>query len=205
MIGAMRVILASKSPRRRELLSQIGIEYECMVSEKEEKIRNTEPEAVVMELSRQKADDVYDMAAAEMCGTPHSGDEEPLLVIGADTVVSCGGEIMGKPKDREDAKRMLRCLSGGCHSVWTGVTVRYGNGSASSSETFAEETKVYMYDISDDELEEYVSCGEPDDKAGSYAIQGRGARFVEKIEGDYNNVVGLPAAALYQRLKNINL
>lgn len=191
----MRIILASKSPRRRELLAQIGIEYECIVSDKEEKIAQTVPEEAVKELSKQKAETVFEMTA-----------EEEVLVIGADTVVVCGGEIMGKPKDRADAKRMLTRLSGGCHSVWTGVTIIYRAGCAKenavSVETFAEETRVYMYDISDEEIERYAQSGEPDDKAGAYAIQGAGAKFIKRIEGDYNNVVGLPVAALYQRIKD---
>lgn len=202
----MRIILASKSPRRRELLSRIGIEYECMVSEREEKITSSEPDKVVRELSYQKAEDIYEI----MKGKEQIGDS-PLLIIGADTVVACDGEIMGKPKDEGDARRMLKLLSGRSHSVWTGVTVLFVNmdekgkpcKSSVISETFACETKVYMYKISDVEIDEYINTREPEDKAGAYGIQGAATKFIEKIEGDYNNVVGLPVSDLYQKIKNI--
>lgn len=202
----MRIILASKSPRRRELLSRIGIEYECMVSEREEKITHSEPKKVVSELSYQKAENVYEI----LKGTEKTGDS-PMLIIGADTVVACDGEIMGKPKDKDDARRMLRLLSAASHSVWTGVTVLFINmdergipcKNSVKSETFACETKVYMYKLSEKEISEYISTGEPMDKAGAYGIQGIASKFIEKIEGDYNNVVGLPVSRLYQKIKNI--
>lgn len=190
----MKIILASKSPRRKELLEQIGLEFEILVSEKEECILTEIPRQLVENLSKQKAEDVY-----EMCKGKY---EEPMLVIGADTVVSLGENIMGKPKDREDAKRMLRSLSGKTHSVWTGVTVICNNGIVTKN-SFQVETKVNMYKISDEEIEWYIKSGEPDDKAGAYGIQGLGARFIESIEGDYNNVVGLPVSSLYQKIKNL--
>ncbi len=201
----MRIILASKSPRRKELLSRIGIEHECIVSEAEEKTTESSPDKVVAELSRQKAENIFEIIRAG------ERDNSPMVIIGADTVVACDSNIMGKPKDKQDAGRMLKLLEGRNHSVWTGVTLLFvnidknGNYSENKviSETFACETKVYMYHVSDNEIEEYIKTEEPLDKAGAYGIQGIAAKFIEKIEGDYNNVVGLPVSALYQRIKNI--
>lgn len=202
----MRIILASKSPRRKELLSRIGIEFECIVSDREEKITCSEPEQVVKELSCQKAEYVYEIIRGQ-----ERNERETALIIGADTIVVCDGKIMGKPKDEEAAYRMLKSLSGRSHSVWTGVTVLFVNmdmdGSFKESsvrtETFACETKVYMYNMTDVEIKEYIKTGEPMDKAGAYGIQGIATKFIEKIEGDFNNVVGLPLSKLYQKIKNI--
>lgn len=188
-----RIILASKSPRRKELLSQIGIEYECMVSEKEEIINDTVPKNVVESLSLQKAQDIYE-------SLKNAGSDD-FIVIGADTVVALKDTIMGKPKDDTDAKRMLKSLSGQSHSVWTGVTLINVSKGEKTVETFAKETKVFMYELSDEEIDEYVASKEPKDKAGAYAIQGLGAKFIQKIEGDYNNVVGLPVSEIYQKIK----
>lgn len=202
----MRIILASKSPRRRELLSRIGIEYECMVSETEEKITESKPDKVVGELSHQKAENIFEILRAE-----GSINNSPVVIIGADTVVVCDNEVMGKPRDKADARRMLKLLEGRSHSVWTGVTILFINidkngnymENSVSAETFSCETRVYMYPVSDSEIDEYIETKEPEDKAGAYGIQGIAAKFIEKIDGDYNNVVGLPVSALYQRIKNI--
>ena len=193
----MEVILASQSPRRRELLSQIGVKYRCMVSDKEEKIDTGVPREAVMRLSYQKAEDIYETVKKDI--------REDTLIVGADTVVACEGRIMGKPSDNKNAEEMLKLLRGKCHSVWTGVTIIYISGENIVSDTFEAETRVYMYDMSDDEIKEYVESGEPSDKAGAYAIQGLGARYIEKIEGDYNNVVGLPVSQLYQKLKEYGI
>jgi len=187
----MKIILASKSPRRKELLSQVGYTYECVVSEKEENTDAVQPSDVVKELSQQKAEDV----CAKM--------EEDCLVIGADTIVAKDSEIFGKPKDTEDAKRMLSALQGREHSVWTGVTLIYLRDGKKKKKVFAEETKVHMYSMSEQEIEEYIRTKEPEDKAGAYAIQGYAAKFIKKIDGDYNNVVGLPVARIYQELKKL--
>lgn len=182
-----KIILASQSPRRKELLSQIGLEFECMPSEKEEKVNSDNPEDVVKELSKQKAEDI-----ASKC----YGDFG--LIIGADTVVSYGGKILGKPKDDDDAKRMLSMLQSHRHQVYTGVTLILPDKEI----TFSECTDVYMYPMSQGRIEKYVATGEPADKAGAYAIQGKCAAFVEKIEGDYNNVVGLPVSAIVKALSD---
>ena len=169
------IILASQSPRRRELLTQIGLEFEVHPAGGEEII--TSAAAVKEELEPQLP--------------------ENWLVIGADTIVVYDGKILGKPKDEADAIRMLRMLQGQTHSVYTGVTLL----EEGKQTTFAEETKVSMYPMTEEEIAWYVSTKEPMDKAGAYGIQGLCARFVEKIQGDYNNVVGLPVGRIYQKLK----
>lgn len=193
----MKIILASKSPRRKELLSQVGYTYECVVSEKEENTDAVQPSDVVKELSQQMAEDVC--AKIEKEGQM----EEDCLVIGADTIVAKDSEIFGKPKDTEDARRMLSALQGREHSVWTGVTLIYLRDGKKKKKVFAEETKVHMYSMSEQEIEEYIRTKEPEDKAGAYAIQGYAAKFIKKIDGDYNNVVGLPVARIYQELKKL--
>ena len=186
-----QIVLASQSPRRRELLEQLGLEFTIQPSTVEEKVTSEDPMEVVRELSRQKAQDVADQMEKE-----HPGHD--MVVLGADTIVVYKGRILGKPADRDDAEKMLHMLQGNTHSVYTGVTL-IGKG---KSVTFAEETKVKMYPVSHEEITWYIETKEPDDKAGSYAVQGLGARFIQKIEGDYNNVVGLPAGRIYQILRN---
>lgn len=185
-----RIILASQSPRRRELLTQIGLKFEVIPSTVEEVITSINPVEVVQELAQQKARDVANVAAKE---TP----KESLLVIGADTIVVYEGKILGKPEDKEDAVRMLAMLQGKEHSVYTGVALLSGEQEI----IFAEETRVQMCPMTPEEIAWYVNTGEPMDKAGAYGIQGLCARFVRQIQGDYNNVVGLPVGRIYQELK----
>lgn len=187
----MRIILGSASPRRQEILKQAGIDHEVIISDCEEKITKTVPSEVVSELSQQKADDVWNKAIAKY----KSADD--LMVIGADTVVAFGHEIFGKPADRYDAVRMLKTLSGKTHQVYTGVTVI----TKDKRLTFADCTDVTMYEVSDEEINAYVDTGEPMDKAGAYAIQGGYARYIRGINGEYNNVVGFPAARMVYELK----
>lgn len=194
----MRIILASASPRRRELLQQIGWEFEIKVSEVEEIITKSRPDEVVEELSRQKA-----QAVASLLGEC----SEDVLVIGADTVVACDGRILGKPADREDAAGMLRLVQGRSHHVYTGVTLCLLPGSKSEKKaqtlSFHEAARVDFYPMSEEEISWYVSGEEPMDKAGAYGIQGLCARFIKGIEGDYNCVVGLPVGRLYQEVKKL--
>lgn len=185
-----RIILASQSPRRRELLTQIGLKFEVIPSTVEEVITSINPVEVVQELAQQKARDVANVAAKE---TP----KESLLVIGADTIVVYEGKILGKPGDKEDAVRMLTMLQGKEHSVYTGVALLSGKQEI----VFAEETRVQMCPMTPEEIAWYVNTGEPMDKAGAYGIQGLCARFIRQIQGDYNNVVGLPVGRIYQELK----
>lgn len=210
----VRLVLASASPRRRELLSQIGLEFTVMPSTKEENAKTTEAGALVQELSRQKAVDIWEQLSGGQGQNPDADQEqiseetqEPnlngkrqpeLLVIGADTVVCCEGKILGKPHSREAAAEMLTALQGRSHEVYTGVTLY----SQSETVTFFECTQVEFYPMTEVEISEYIDSKEPMDKAGAYGIQGLGARFVKSIRGDYNNVVGLPVGRLYQELKS---
>ena len=193
----MKIILASASPRRRELLEQIGLEFEIKVSNVEERSTATTPWQLVEDLSAQKAGAVLESLEP---------GEEAILVIGADTVVSVGNSILGKPKDEKEASDMLSRLSGGTHQVYTGVTLLYRPAFFQSDadvlqKTFHEATKVCFYPMTEDEISCYVAIGEPLDKAGAYGIQGLFARYVRGIEGDYSNVVGLPVGRLYQEAK----
>ena len=178
------IILASGSPRRKELLQQIGIPFQVIKSETEEKITKTGPADIVKELSLQKA---FAVAAGIQQG----------IVLGADTIVCLGHEIMGKPRDREE-------LQGKAHSVFTGVTlIRKTPGEPEIIRTFYRETKVWVHTMTAEEIEGYLETGDAFDKAGSYGIQGPFAAYIDGIEGDYNNVVGLPVSAVYQELKCI--
>ena len=178
----MKWILASASPRRRELLAQVGLEFEVLVSDADENIEESlSPDELVKRLSLIKAAAVKEELSAK-------GADGDSAVIGADTVVFHNGEILGKPKDEEDAFRMLKSLSGDTHSVYTGVTVLLGDETI----TFANETKVVFDTISDEEIKRYIASKEPMDKAGAYGIQGLGGAFVTSIEGEYANVVGFP-------------
>lgn len=189
-----KIILASASPRRKELLSQVGIGFTVQAAKGKEVTSRTKPEEVVKELSYQKAREIYD-----------KGNRE-AVVIGADTIVYLEGNILGKPANNEDWSRMLHELQGKRHHVYTGVTVIWcGEDNSTYVLSFEEDTKVYIHDMDDREIDEYISIGEAVDKAGGYGIQGYFAKYVERIEGDYNNVVGLPVAKLYQELKKLEL
>ena len=189
-----KIILASASPRRKELLKQMGLEFEVMPSHGDEIITRKIPWEIVMELSSQKARDlVYKAAMDALSGEKNEdGEGQNVLVIGADTIVAYQNEILGKPKDKDDAVRMLRLLQGKQHSVYTGVSMVYLREGIAQTRTFVEETKVYVAPMTDEQIDSYAATGEPMDKAGAYAIQGLFAEFIVKIEGDYNNVVGLP-------------
>lgn len=191
-----KLILASASPRRRELLTQIGAEFEVIPAKGEEIPASAKPEQAVLELSRQKAEEVAGTLSRE------AGN---IVVLGADTVVSLDGNILGKPKDKEDAARMLGMLNGREHSVFTGVTMIARSVHSEEIISFYQETKVFMYPMTSRQIQAYTDTGEPMDKAGSYGIQGKGAVYIEKIAGDYNNVVGLPVAAIYQKLEKTGI
>lgn len=232
------IILASGSPRRRELLSQAGLRFLVRTTDVDETPTETEPAKVVEELSRRKAGAVAAMLGAEVAeatgetpdrmevtgkeavgaaagGITGFSENAPQLVVAADTIVALDGEILGKPKDAADAVRMLRELSGRTHEVYTGVTIRRmgtaapglntargGSAGAGFPETvvFSACTRVTFYPLTEAEILDYVDSGEPLDKAGSYGIQGIGERLVERIEGDYNNVVGFPLSAFLRIL-----
>ncbi len=185
-----KLILASGSPRRKELLEQIGLEPVVIKSTVEEVITKTTADEVVMELSSQKCLDVAGRIT------------EDAVVLGADTVVVRDGQILGKPGSEEGAAEMLQSLQGREHQVYTGVTLAWiSGGTVRKTETFAVCTEVTVAPMTEEEIRSYVATGDPMDKAGAYGIQGIFAKHVEKIQGDYNNVVGLPVAAVYQCLK----
>lgn len=182
------LILASQSPRRRELMRLISADFIVRPSDFDESaVAESDPITLVRRLARGKA------AAVE-----HAPED---IVIGCDTVVTLDGKIFGKPHSREDARRMMETLSGRTHSVITGVCVLLGD----SVRQFECETRVTFYPLTVGEIESYISTDEPYDKAGGYGIQERGGLFVERIEGDYSNVVGLPVAGLYRLLRSIGV
>lgn len=209
-IGTLPIILASGSPRRREILEQVGIPHTVIVSEVEETITKSKPEQVVMELAEQKGADV---ASKVTDG----------LIIGADTVVAFDGMILGKPKNEEDAFKMLKKLNGCTHSVFTGVCIILKkDGAIVDKVVFYEETKVIMCQMTEEEIRDYILGGDPmdetsdpiwntnkiqyswKDKAGAYGIQEPfGMMFIERIDGDYYNVVGLPIAKVVKEMKNL--
>ncbi len=181
-----KIILASQSPRRRELLSLITDDFEVITADVDETVdENETAENTVMMLSKKKADAVSSLYPGR-------------VVIGADTIVVCDGRILGKPQNRTHAKEMLKSLSGRTHQVLTGVTIT----DSCKTETFFVSSDVTFFELSDEEISAYAESGEPDDKAGAYGIQGKGSLLVEKISGDYFNIVGLPVSALNKKLKN---
>lgn len=185
----MRYILASASPRRRELLIQAGFEFEVIPSSIEEKITKTVPSEIVMELAARKAEDVF-----------RRHGEKDCCVIGADTIVVYRGEILGKPSDKAEAYDMLSMLADRTHQVYTGVSLVFSRNGQVRTRTFYESTNVTFCPVSREDLHAYVETGDPLDKAGAYGIQGPFAIHVKCISGDYNNVVGLPVCRLYQEL-----
>ncbi len=196
-----QLVLASASPRRREILSQAGLEYIVEPSEFDERgVRGGAPEEYVRALSRGKAEEVYRRLTRNRGKAEASG--RPLLVLGADTVVAHGRHLLNKPQDRADAAKMLAKLQGDCHEVYTGVALcrRRENGEE-ELRSLAVKTEVHFYPVTQEEIERYLDCGEYADKAGAYAIQGRFAAYIREIRGDYYNVVGLPLSAVVQELK----
>ncbi len=180
----MKIILASASPRRKELLTLAGIEYEVVVSQCEEILPDgITPDKAVEELARQKSEDVFSR-------------NPDCMIIAADTVVALGNTILGKPKDEDDAFNMLSSLSGRRHTVYTGVCIK----TKDKTDIFHVATEVEFYPLSDKEIKDYIATKEPMDKAGAYGIQGKGFVLVKGIHGDYFNVVGLPLAETVRHL-----
>ena len=193
-----KIILASASPRRKELLAKAGISFTVIPAAGEEKRTSENPGEAVQQLARDKAEWVAQSLAE--C-------EEGTLVIGSDTIVVFENRILGKPKDRRDAAETLEKLQGNTHQVYTGVTVLERKAGKWVEHTFFESTDVTFYPVSREEIQDYIETGEPMDKAGSYGIQGLFGIYVKGICGDYNNVVGLPVARLFHEMKKsgINL
>lgn len=185
------MILASASPRRREILCGMGARFEVLSTDADESCDITDPAALTMELARRKAEAALDCLAKD-------GKDKGAVIISADTVVACGGEILGKPRDKEDAWRMLRMLSGNTHTVTTGIAVSCDG----VTQTDCSVTSVRVDTIPDSEIAKYIESGDPFDKAGAYGIQGRFSQWVSGIDGCYFGVVGLPTnklAALFHK------
>ena len=194
----IKIILASNSPRRRELLSQVGLSFQVITSNIDEHTALTAPKDIVMDLSMQKVMAVVDEYTFD--------NDESILFIGSDTVVAKDKLVLGKPIDEKDAYNMLTIISNTYHNVYTGVSMLMFKGDKLMwQESFAEDTKVYIDELSDEAKKLYIASGDPMDKAGSYGIQGSFAAYVSRIEGDYNNVVGLPVAKLCKLLRNHGL
>lgn len=216
MVQKVVIILASNSPRRKELLQQAGLEFQVITSDIDEKTVETSPEKVVLKLSEMKCSAVSDIFIRK---TPEKEflqtlnmlipDDGGILIIAADTVVVYDGIILGKPGNASEAKKYLMKLSGNIHEVYTGVNCKYLTYSSylnrlieADSFSFYSKTDVKMYPFDEYEALDYIATGEPMDKAGAYGIQGIGSRLVESINGDYNNVVGLPLSKLIKELSD---
>jgi septum formation protein len=186
----LKIVLASQSPRRKKLLSQLGIDFEVIPSNTDEIITSDDPIAIVKELSAQKSLEV-------------SNHINNSIIIGSDTIVVFEGSILGKPKDKSDAFHMLSTLSNQTHSVFTGVSIiKKVNGQIDEHYQFVEETKVTFSSLSTSEIDAYIDTGSPMDKAGAYGIQDDwGAVFVKEVQGDFYNVVGFPLNRFYQEMK----
>ncbi len=185
----IRVVLASKSPRRREILENLGVKFDIVVADADESSDIREPRELVMTLAARKGRAVREMLGEDIADT---------LIIASDTLVYADGEFLGKPRNRADAERMIKMLSGSEHSVVSGIYIYYNGREVRES----AETKVIFGEITKAEREAYLDTSEPYDKAGAYAIQGRASAFIEGIEGDYFNVVGLPVRTLYNTLRD---
>lgn len=215
-----KIILASQSPRRQEILSQGGYEYKVCVSSAEEQIppeelENLTPQELVEKLARVKAEDVYRRNCSKnmeksTIDNQAADSVEEITVIGADTVVAVDGCVLGKPKTEDEAKQMLSRLSGRTHDVFTGVCILWTDSDTQEEihgNTFHCHTKVTFYPMTEEEIDNYVATGDCMDKAGAYGIQSGAAKYIQGIEGDYLNVVGLPLSKIYHvlREKLINL
>lgn len=188
VMNGIKIILASASPRRKELLTQIGVKFEIMISDKETDIDSSNPIKACEKQAMQKALDIEEKAALKY--------KEDYIIIAADTIVALEDTILGKPKDKEDARLMLERISGKKHKVYTAVCVF--NSRLKTHKSFVEETAVEVAELSKEDIDFYLSKDEAYDKAGAYAIQGLFSRYIVGIEGDYYNVMGLPVGRVYR-------
>ena len=217
MSQTIQFVLASQSPRRKELLQRLGISFQVITSATDERVSSSDPAMVTSVLANRKA-----MAVAEglLCqggtlwmrqplieqGTFRIGPADKAIVIGADTVVVIDGQIIGKPGSVVEARKMMHLLQGRTHEVYTGVAIlTLQDGHQDRGRTFHDKTIVHVGELDEIELEEYITSSEPYDKAGGYGIQGEFAKYITGIEGDYYNVVGLPINKLYQELKKLGI
>ena len=188
-----QIILASSSPRRRELLEKAGVHFQVMPSQEEEHIEKKEPAQIVENLSWQKAASVA------------SKTGQDVIVIGSDTLVAYEGRVLGKPRDEEEAVETLKLLQGNTHQVYTGVTVIVRDKEEEITKTFSRRTDVTFYPVDEKEIRAYVATGDPMDMAGSYDIRGDFSVYIKEIYGDYNNVVGLPVSMLFWEMKQLGI
>lgn len=202
MKSTKQIVLGSASPRRRELLQQIGLPFTIITSDCEEHITSTVPAEVVQELSLIKAKDVFSKIGT---GAYAAMNKEKVLVIGADTIVALEEDILGKPHSKENAISMLNLLQGKTHQVYTSVSFIWEQDGELQTHTFYELTDVEVLPMTEEEIDYYVSLNTCMDKAGAYGIQNEFACFVRGIRGDYNSVVGLPVGRVYQELKKLAL
>ena len=186
---SVKIILASASPRRKEIMEMAGYEFEIRTCDTAEETSYTKPDEIVKDLSAIKARAVMDIT-----------DENKAIVIGADTIVWNDGKVLGKPKDEEDAYAMIQSISGKCHEVYTGVTIIKKENGQMAEKSFAVCTKVYVNELTHQQILDYLATNESYDKAGGYAVQGIFSRHIGKLEGDYFNVVGLPISKVYEEL-----
>lgn len=193
------IILASGSPRRKELLGQMNLSFVILSSDADETPTKTIASEIVEELSLRKAEDVYN----KLIENERLIDTEDNLIVAADTLVFYGNERLGKPGNRDNAVKMLNMLQGNTHQVFTGVTLILVSNKTVKKVSFHEKTDVTFYPMTEHEIDEYVATGEPMDKAGAYAIQGYCAKYIQSINGEYSNVVGLPVARLYHEMVKI--
>ncbi len=197
-----KIVLGSASPRRRELLQQIGLDFTVVTSDCDEQVTSTVPDEIVQELSLTKAKDVFSKISAGQAGAM---DKSEVLVIGADTIVAWEEEILGKPHSKENAISMLNYLQGAIHQVYTSVSFVWEEKGQVMTHTFYEKTDVEVLPMTEQEILYYVGLDTCMDKAGAYGIQNEFACFVKGIHGDYNNVVGLPVSRVYQELQKLSL
>ena len=201
------IILASNSPRRKELLKQIGLDFVVIPSSCDENLEYIEVKDIVIDLSEKKALDVVSKLEKEDLELNLS-DIKRVLVLGSDTLVSHRGEVLGKPLDILEAKAMLKSLSNDHNEVYTGVCLvllerKETKFKVTQIKSFYEKTEVYFDEMSEADIDEYIATGEALDKAGAYGIQGFAARYINKINGDYNNVVGLPVSKVWYNIKKL--
>ncbi len=195
----MKVILASASPRRIELMKRLFNDFEVIPAKGEEQSKESEPDKYVIDLASAKASEIEKENIT-------AGDDE-YVIVGADTVVALNGKILGKPKNAKEAKHMIEMLQGNVHQVYTGVSLVLSDLTCRRNIGFAEKTEVYFNPMTKEEIDEYISFVDENgnyewaDKAGAYAIQGYCSKFIKKIDGDFYNVVGFPVAEIYRRIK----
>ena len=201
-----KIVLASGSPRRRELMDMIGAHYIVIPSQKDEDMSCSDPATLVERLAKMKAEDVAQIINDRIKSGELGNEYTDCVVIGCDTVVANNGQILGKPYNDENATKMIQAIEGHSHEVYTGVCIlKMSGGEAEACENYSVCSRVHVAHMTDQEISDYVSTGESLDKAGAYAVQGRFCPFIEGIEGDYYNIVGYPVHSIYKTLNELGI